>query len=587
MTNLELLLTPSENGQSVLTAKRDDKTVHLDKLDLSQQKERAEFLRKLMEKMPELDTDEVERQLIGLAVEQNKPKRSGPKLKRFMPFPVDILPEPVRGFVVSGAAALGCDTTFIVLPLLAALASSIGATRRIKLKETWVEPAVVWAAVVSESGTLKSPSQGLALSIVNRLQACKLQELPELEESYQRDLALHQSDMHFWKTKGRANGEPPPEKPEEPTVERYVVSDITVEALVDRLQNSPRGLLCAVDELAAWFGSLDAYRGGKGGDAAKWLSIHRAESLIVDRKSGLRKTIHVPIAAVSLCGGIQPETLKRVLGTEHVENGLLARLLVTRPPRTPKQWTEATIHPDIMKSMERLFGRLLAFSFGTDENDQLCPIDIPLSPDGKKAWVDFYNAHAKTQSAEEGALAAAFSKIEGYAARLALIVHLIRCAADDPAVNLDTIDRESVETGAAMARWFCYEAERIYAMFCESAENADLRRLVEWIESRGGSVTARDLQRGRRQYKTATDAEAALNELAEAGLGRWETDSHNGGRGRPVARFVLSASKLVDVSTVDINSEKPEENGISVSVDIVNDSENETSEPDAQGVSHG
>ncbi len=531
-----------------------------------------------------VEPDELRRQVEALAdaaeVWNPKPSKKTPKLKRFKPFPVEVLPEPMRCFVRAGAKALGCDVTFIILPLLAALASSIGATRRIRLKFTWTEPAVVWAAVVSESGTLKSPSQSLALSIVNRLQGFKLQELPELVKQYHLDKAFWEVDMQNWKTKGRNKGEPMPEKPEEPTVERYVVSDITIEALVDRLNDSPRGLLCGVDELAQWFGSLDAYRGGRGGDAAKWLSIHRAEALIVDRKTGPTKTVYVPFAAVGLCGGIQPETLKRVLGSEHVENGLLARLLVARPPRQAKRWTEATIHPDVMKSMERLFGRLLALQFGTNQDDQPAPVDIPLSVDGKAAWVPFYNRHADKQNEQTGALAAAFSKLEGYAARLALVVHVVRCAADDPSLDPEAVDASSVEAGVAMAQWFCDEAERVYSMFHETDENAAARLLFEWIETRGGSVTVRETQQGNRRFKTSTDAEVALGELAEAGLGKWKTIPPTDKGGRAVARFTLSGPQAVYTSTVYTTPLKPEENRGSVGVDSVDTSK---TDPDDWG----
>lgn len=120
-----------------------------------------------------------------------------------------------------------------------------------------------------------------------------------------------------------------------------------------------------------------------------------------------------------------------------------------------------------------------------------------------------------------------------------------------------------------MARWFCAEAERVYSMFNESEENAAARRLVEWIEARGGSTTARNIQRGHRQYKTATDAEAALGELVEAGLGQWETIPPTARGGRPAARFVLAGLDVVDTSTVDTTPLKPEKNGGSVSVDTV------------------
>ena len=69
-------------------------------------------------------------------------------------------------------------------------------------------------------------------------------------------------------------------------------------------------------------------------------------------------------------------------------------------------------------------------------------------------------------------------------------------------------------------------------------DDGEQRRLIEWIERKGGSVTAREVQQGHRRYKTAQDAEAALEELAAGGLGYWES-SPTGQRGHPTRRFRL------------------------------------------------
>ena len=94
-------------------------------------------------------------------------------------------------------------------------------------------------------------------------------------------------------------------------------------------------------ELGGWIGGFDRYAGGKGGDAAKWLRMFGGRPMIVDRKTS--GTIYVPAAAVSIAGGIQPETLRRALGTEHRENGLAARLpgafRMNRPVTTRRQAT--------------------------------------------------------------------------------------------------------------------------------------------------------------------------------------------------------------------------------------------------------
>jgi len=499
-----------------------------------------------------------------------RPKASASAILPWRPFPVDALPEPIRGFVTAGAKALGCDPVMIALPLLVALASAIGATRRIRLKATWTEPAVLWGAVVAESGTSKSPAQGQALGFLRRLQTWKHQEYSGLLQQHERDSVLYEADLAQWKRTGRKAGEPPPEKPPEPIVPRYIVNDITIEALAERLKDSPRGLLVDCDELAGWLRSFDQYRKGHGADAARWLSIHRAESLTVDRKTGGVKTIFVPRAAVSIIGGIQPRTLSRHLGVEHIENGLLARLLVVDPPRVIKRWSEATVAPQLVQAVERLFGRLLALDFGLDENNNPAPIDLPLTPDGKAAWVPFYNQHAQEQVGFTGDLAAAYSKLEAYAARMAMVVHLVRWAGDDPTLGSpDAIDGWSVNVGVTLTRWFAHEAERLYGMLGESDEDRDQRRLVELIERKDGSVTPRDLMRSSSRYPVAEDAEAALGKLVKLGIGQWEPVDHAGGRGRPTMRF-----RLTHGTDTDTNTAKPEENTNCVSVSAVSEAEN-------------
>jgi hypothetical protein len=485
-----------------------------------------------------------------------RPKRRPKERRRFdpappwQPFPIGEIPEPVRGYILAGSAAMKCDVAYIALPMLAGLASAIGATRRIALKggsPGWMEPAVVWAAVVAESGSMKSPAQNLALRPLRRAQEWQLEQLPELVALYERDKALYDADLQRWKRRGRDKGEPPPEKPEEPRVDRYVVNDITIEALAEILSHNPRGVLAASDELASWLGSFDQYRSGRGADAPKWLSIHRAESLIVDRKSGSKKTTFVKRAAVSVAGSIQPGALKRALGLEHFENGLAARLLLASPPQVAKRWTDASVDVDTYKAVERVFGRLLALDFGVDENDSFAPIDLPLSPDAKAVWIDFYNQHATIMESASGRLASAYAKLEAYAARLALVFYLVTAVTDDDwAVSSDNmITAQAMSGGISVAKWFVSETERVYRILEESDTETAERQIVEFIQRRGGRITPNDLQRRSRKFGAVPDAERFLAGLVQAEVGHWEDRPPGPSGGRPTREFVLRNSVSV------------------------------------------
>ena len=492
----------------------------------------------------------------------------------FRPFPVDALPEPIRGFVAAGARAIGCDPSYLALPLLTAIAAAIGNTRRLELKRGWSAPAILWGAIVGESGTAKTPAFRLVMRPVWERQRKALERHAEAMKENEADLARWEKDMAAWKRDKNAASEPP-KKPDPPQAERYIVSDTTVEALAPILLANPRGLLLARDELGGWFGSFDRYAGkGKAGaDSANWLSMYNAESIIVDRKTGFPPTIHVPQAAVCVCGGIQPVIFQHALGIEHRESGLAARLLLTCPPRKAKQWTEADIDPSMEAKLVLLFDRMHELQPLADNDGKYRPALVRLSADAKAAWKAYYNAHAIEQADLTGDTAAAWSKLEEYAARLALVLHFTRWAAGDPNLTEPgTVDAASMNAGITLAKWFKHEALRVYAMLDESDTERDERRLVDLIGRKGGTVTAREVQQGCRWLRGPGAAEAALEELAKAGRGIWE-QSAAGQRGHPTRRFKLST-----VSTVYGNGNLPEENSNTVDVDNVDVPGNESRE---------
>lgn len=93
---------------------------------------------------------------------------------------------------------------------------------------------------------------------------------------------------------------------------------------------------------------------------------------------------------------------------------------------------------------------------------------------------------------------------------------------------------------------FLAKAER-HAMGCIHATNDERQQLelVDWIGSRGGSVTASELSKNRRQFGRSVDeARNALDALVEAGYGRWEDTPPGPNGGRPTERFVLRSSPV-------------------------------------------
>ena len=459
----------------------------------------------------------------------------------YVPFPVECLPEPIRSFVLGGAKSIGCDPSFIALPVLSMAAAAIGNTRRLCIKRGWIEPAILWTCIVGDSGSSKSPALELALRPIRQRQQKAIQLHRELMQEFEDDSLVYERDVASWK-RSKTGGDPP-EQPTKPIAERLWCDDQTVEALALMLQQQPRGMLLAKDELAGWLGGMDQYKGGQGSDVSRWLEMFGGRQMIYDRKTGDHRTIFVPMASMSITGGVQPEVLARSLGRAYFENGLAARLLLAFPPRQKKRWTEADIDPDLELQMAALIDALYGLQPGTDESGDLKPLIVGMNSAAKAAWIEFYNEHAAEQMDMHGDLSAAWSKLEGYAARLALVVHFIRVvAADRSLTTTEAVDQSSIEAGIKLSRWFGSEARRVYGIVGETDDDRDTRRLIDWIERRGGDATIRDVQQGCRWLKETGLAEAALMALVKAGIGSWIEIPAGVRGGRPVRVFRLSTA---------------------------------------------
>jgi hypothetical protein len=339
----------------------------------------------------------------------------------------------------------------------------------------------------------------------------------------------------------------PCEAPLKPVCQRAWIEDVTSEALAELLQQNPRGLLSIRNELSGWF-SFGQYKNGGGmDDIARWLQMFDADSIMVDRKTS--GYTYVPRASVCVAGGIQPKILERVLGEQHRDNGMLARLLVAYPPRRAKRWTDAEIPTKLDSEMTAVFDRLYEIEPDLNQDEEPVPKPIPLTQDAKRVWVDFVNEHGQEQLKHVGSEAAVFSKLEAYAARIALVLHCTRLAACDQTIEEpDKIDRASIEASIRIIRWFTEESLRIYAIHALDESAREIHKRKELIERQGGSVSVRDWQR-LRSINSAASAQQELDELAAEGVGTWREAAANPKGGRKTRQFVLTAGSACSDTT--------------------------------------
>jgi hypothetical protein len=301
----------------------------------------------------------------------------------------------MRSFVVQAAGSIGCDPVYVALPALAVAASLIGNSRGIMLKRDWYEPSIAWAGIVGFSGTSKSPAVRAAVRPLYRLQRALIQQFKTVLQEYQKEKEAYDARKAKAKKGDKAFDE---EEPDKPIMPRVVTGDVTIEKLAQLLEDNPKGLLVARDELGGWLTSFQRYKGKNGGsDLQNWLELHQAGTIQYDRKTGDRPVVFVDHAAVSVVGGIQTGVLARALTPEYMEAGVGARLLLAMPPRRRKEWIEAEIHPDVQDAYNTMLSRLHQLQLDKGEDGEKVPFTVRLTPEGKTAWVTFYQEWAREQ----------------------------------------------------------------------------------------------------------------------------------------------------------------------------------------------
>jgi hypothetical protein len=446
--------------------------------------------------------------------------------EKYQEFPTNLLPSPLRDLVEQGAPAIGCDESYIALPLLSAVGAAIGNTCRLVVKKGWNVPPAIWTLICGESGTAKSPAFKLAKAPIQRHQKQLLDEFADLMADYEKAIEVYENQLK--EHKKRKTSEPPPDKPQPPKLDRVVVSDCTVEALAPILRQNPKGLLLQRDELSGWLGSFNQYKSAKGSDEAAWLSMFDGESITVDRKGEGTVPTYVDTALVGITGGIQPAVLASSMTKEHRASGMASRFLIAQPPRKAQSWTDEEVGDGTLSAVDDLFAQLLAIDF--DDAERHKPHFIGLSKEAKQFFRSFFNSHHQEQADLTGDDAAAWSKLLGYVPRLALVFHVVtQLEAGEPIT--EAVSTETMQRAILLVEWFKNEAARLYATIDDTDDQRELREVASWIDRRGGQTTPRDLCRGFRSVGSVDDADKLCQRLVKAGLGRWEMVETESGTG--------------------------------------------------------
>ena len=345
------------------------------------------------------------------------------------------LAEPIKKV----SAWMGVDPEAVFTHLLPIAAGLINPNSRIVVKKctNFVEPCLLYSAVVAETGSRKTPLLNIPKAPLVKLQA-------EEDERYNAELKAYKKELDAYNHRPKENKDDEPPVPPHPPREFYV-DNITVESLDEIKGFQPNKAFTMIkDELSGLFASHGAYKGGKGSDKESFLSGWGGGGVKKNRRS---KDSRVSLArdSLSITGGIQPDKLRALFGDFTDGQGEWARFLWYQMPMRPYKIPRHDAAYNLGDLLESIYRKL----------DSLPELEFYFSKEGQKFYDDWYDKrYEQTRNETKPGLKAAMAKMPGQAARLIGVLHVLNGVSSQPPEVQEEISLTTVRAGCHLAQFY-------------------------------------------------------------------------------------------------------------------------------------
>jgi putative DNA primase/helicase len=447
----------------------------------------------------------------------------------FEPYPLDSLPTLIRHAVLEVAGFVKAPEAMVAMSAIGALSLASQALADVKRAEKLQGPIGLFTLTIAKSGERKTTCDGFFTKAIREYEKQQAELAKPEIKNYKADMEAWESkrggikdrirqfakELKPTQTLEAALRDLEYEKPEPIRVPRLLRADITPEQLGYVLAKEWPSCGVVSAEAGLVFGSH-----GMGKD-----SVMRNLSLLnvlwdggefsSDRRS--TESFTVSGARFSMALQIQEATLREFFsksGTLARGNGFLARFLLAWPQSTQgmRPFTEAPTNWPNLGAFNQRIASLLAMPAPLNQVGVLAPPLMTLSPEAKKAWVEYHDAveielsangefydiqDVASKSADNAVrLAALFSKFEGEGS---------------------VISAQAFKSASVIAAWHLQESQRFFGELALSSELSDAVQLEGWLveySKQVSSITIRIAQQ-RSPIRDKNRLKSALWELED------------------------------------------------------------------------
>lgn len=445
-------------------------------------------------------------------------------------FPLDVFPSHWADWLKTAAICKNAPVDYVATAFLAGIAGMAGNSFSFSPWDGWQEPCILWAAIVGNPSSGKSPALDAITSPMQKLQHKTSIANQELLKEYRQKQVIQAEHEKAWKKacqKALRNNEEAPEIPKEaqeiypPRLKSFVLHDVTIEKAAEILARNQRGITIIRDELSGLIANFER-RGGD--DRQFYLEAYGGCPYSIQRVK-YPDGFYVPMLAISLIGGVQPDKLNKLILSGD-EDGFSARFLYTWP--AAKAFHKPNDRMD-MEMIEAAFKRLSYLEPCYDHDQKTTyPRTIRFSDEAESPLIDWLENQCQLEANRQGFMLHYIGKTRGQIVRLSGVLTLIDWLQTPVACLAPAqIEADAVERAIRLVRdYFLPMAERCTGDATLPEDQRDAKAIAEWllkhkprkINARAASrLSGFPVRKDSRRIDAAFDVLSNANWLAYAG----------------------------------------------------------------------
>lgn len=411
-------------------------------------------------------------------------------------FPVEVF-GTLGDFVESAAEVKSAPSDFIGIPLLCAAASLVSNVCKASPWDGWVEPTILWCAIVGNPSSSKSPAldvirdplkvieddlaEGYKLGTLQRYAEQKA--LAEVHtEQYQREL----------KNAVKEGLEPPPmpeeaREPEKPPRPRTLITDTTIEKAAELLAHNNRGLCLMRDELSGFIANFERHGGS---DREFYLEGFGGRPYTVDRVKR-DEPLMIPALSISIIGGIQPDKMEKLL-LHTDDDGLTARFIYAFPHPVALERPSTSLDK---ARLEKVFHKLHGLPFAEGNEAHV----LPFSPHAAGRLQEWRKSYPMQEKGACGPMLSLLGKMAGVIVRLSAVLTLLEWADGEKNNPPTRIKEEAVAKAVTLVDDYIIPmAQRTLGNTAKPQDFHDAFNVANWIlHTNCSKFNAREIRRGK------------------------------------------------------------------------------------------